>query len=246
MALLILSILIQVALVVHIVRTGRNMTWVFIVLFFPLIGSLAYFIVEMLPELRHSRTGRKASLALVRTVNPDKDLNAAAERFSVAETAQNGMLLAEAMLAKARFAEARDLYVRFLHGLHAEDPRMLMGLARAQFGLGEYAATTESLDRLKAAHPEHRSPEGHLLYARALEEGGNTEGAIEEYEALCRYYAGPEPFCRLGLLLKGKGEAERAQPLFEKVLSEAKVSGRHYNTIHKEWVAVARREAGAG
>jgi hypothetical protein len=243
MALLILSIIIQVALVVHILKTGRNMTWVFIVLFFPLIGSLAYFIVELLPELTRSRGGQQAKLAIERTVNPDKDLKVAADRFSVAETAQNGMLLAEAMLEKARYAEARDLFVRFLTGLHADDPRMLLGLARAQFGAGEYAATIASLDRLKAAHPEQRSPEGHLLYARALEESGNKDGAIEEYEALCGYYAGPEPFCRLGVLLKARGENDRARPLFEKVLSEAKIAGRHYNTIHKEWVALARREA---
>jgi hypothetical protein len=137
MPLLILSLIIQVALVVHILKTGRNMTWVFIVLFFPLIGTLAYFIVELLPELTNSRAGRQAGKAIVRTVNPDKDLKAAADRFSVAETAQNGMLLAEAMLEKSRYAEARDLYVRFLTGLHADDPRMLLGLARAQFGVGE-------------------------------------------------------------------------------------------------------------
>lgn len=244
MPLLILSIIIQVALVVHIIKSGRNTTWVFIVLFFPLIGSLAYFIVELLPELTRSRAGREAGRAIVRTVNPDKDLKVAADRFSVAETAQNGMLLAEAMLEKSRFAEARDLYARFLTGLHADDPRLLLGLARAQFGLGDYAATIASLDRLKAAHPDQRSPEGHLLYARALEEGGNRDGAIEEYEALCGYYPGPEPFCRLGVLLKAKGEADRAKPLFEKVLSEAKIAGRHYNTIHKEWVAIARREGG--
>jgi hypothetical protein len=244
MALLILSVIVQVGLVVHIVRTGRNMTWIFVVLFFPVVGAIAYFIVELLPELTHSRAGREAGRALVRTVNPDKDLKAAADRFAVAETVQNGMLYAEALVEKGRFAEARDLYVRFLSGLHADDPRLLLGLAQAQFGLREYAAVIESLDRLKAAHPEQRSPEGHLLYARALEESGNRDGAIDEYQALCGYYAGPEPFCRLGLLLKTRGDTDRARPLFDKVVGEAKVAGRHYNTIHKDWVAIARKEAG--
>ena len=58
MLFLILSLIIQVGLIVHIVKTGRGMMWVFIVLFFPLVGALAYFIVEILPELPKTPVGK--------------------------------------------------------------------------------------------------------------------------------------------------------------------------------------------
>ena len=128
-------------------------------------------------------------------------------------------------------------------GLHADDPDILFGLARAQFGLQEYANVIQTLDRLAAANPKSRTGDMHLLYARAQEESGAIDAAKAEYEALARYYPGPEPRCRLGLILKARGDAEGARKLFQSVLGESDVAGRHYNVIHKEWIALARREA---
>ncbi|HEX7373890.1 MAG TPA: tetratricopeptide repeat protein [Steroidobacteraceae bacterium] len=242
MLFVILSYVIQLALVVHVLKTGRNIAWVFILLFFPAIGGIAYFIVELLPELTGSRTARNLGRSVTRAVNPDKDLQDAAQRLAVADTVQNAIRLAEECLDKGRYAEARDLYAARLKGVHADDPALLHGLARAQFGLGEYAAVIEALDKLREANPGYRSPEAHLLYARAQDESGHRPQAEEEYEALCGYYPGPEPFVRLGQLLKADGRTDRARELFERVVDESRIAGKHYNSLHKEWVALAKRE----
>ena len=244
MPFVILTYLIQIALVVHVLKTGRNMTWVFILLFFPAIGGIAYFIVELLPELTGSRTARNLGRSVTKAVNPNRDLQQAAEKLAVADTVQNAMRLAEECLDKGRFAEAEELYAARLKGVHADDPALLHGLARAQFGLAQYAAVIETLDKLKEANPGYRSPEAHLLYARARDESGQKAQAEEEYEALCGYYPGPEPFVRLGLLLKADGRTDRARELFQRVADESRIAGKHYNTLHKDWVAAARRELG--
>lgn len=241
----ILSYAIQLALVVHVLKTGRNMTWIFILLFFPAIGGLAYFIVELLPELTGSRTARNLGKSMSKAVNPNKDLQQAAQNLAVADTVQNALRLAEECLDKGRYAEARDLYAARLKGVHEDDPALLHGLARAQFGLGEHAAVIQTLDRLKETNPTYQPPDAHLLYARAHEELGHRAEAEEEYQALCGYYPGPEPFVRLGLLYKADGRAAEARELFERVANESRVAGKHYNTLHKDWVAIARRELGA-
>ena len=41
----------QIALVVHVLRTGRAIYWIYLIMFLPVIGSIAYFIVELLPDL---------------------------------------------------------------------------------------------------------------------------------------------------------------------------------------------------
>ncbi len=244
MPLLILSFLVQLGLIVHVLKTGRNVSWVFILLFAPVIGGIAYFIVELLPELQSSRTAHNARRRVVDTVNPDRRLHEASLNLERADTVQNAMALAEQYLLKGHHAEARDLYQRSLKGIHADDPLLLLGLARAQFGLGEIQQVLQSLDRLKEKNPSFRSPEGHLLYARALDQLGRRDEAIHEYEALCAYYPGPEPACRLGLLLKAGGETARAAELFTGVLRESRGAGRHYNQLHREWVQMAQREAG--
>jgi hypothetical protein len=46
----------QVALAVHAVKSGRNMMWLFIILFFPLVGSLVYLFAEVIPEMERRNT----------------------------------------------------------------------------------------------------------------------------------------------------------------------------------------------
>ncbi|MBI3561605.1 MAG: tetratricopeptide repeat protein [Gammaproteobacteria bacterium] len=242
MAFIILSVVIQLALVIHIIKTGRSVTWVFIVLIFPLIGTLAYLIIELLPELTSSRTGRGLRRNFSKTLNPDKNLNTASQNLAVADTVQNAMTLATEYLEKSKYAEAKELFAKSLKGIHADDPPLLLGLARAQFGLGEFNAAKQTLDTLKEKNPTFKSVEGHLLYARTQEQLGNTADAIHEYEALCSYYPGPEPCCRLALILKSSGNLTRASELFQSVLNTSKISGKHYNNFHKEWIALARRE----
>jgi hypothetical protein len=243
MPLLILSLIIQVGLVVHIIKTGRNTVWVFIVLFFPVVGALAYAIVELLPEFTRSRTAHRARRGLVKAVDPDRDLREARQRFEAADTAQNAIALAQLQVDRAMYGEAKALYERFLTGIYASDPALLEGLARAQFGLKDFDGTVATLDRLKQTNPDHRSGEAHLLYARALEGAGRRDAAVYEYEALVRYYAGPEAACRLALLLKAGGDAVRARELFEGVARNSRNAGAHYNDLHREWVELARREA---
>lgn len=46
----------QVALAVHVVRTGKPIIWVFIILFFPLVGSLIYLFTVVIPEWERNNT----------------------------------------------------------------------------------------------------------------------------------------------------------------------------------------------
>lgn len=46
----------QIALAVHVVRSGRSFVWIFLILGFPLIGSLIYLIAEVIPEMDRRNT----------------------------------------------------------------------------------------------------------------------------------------------------------------------------------------------
>jgi len=243
MPFLVVSVLIQLGLIVHVLKTGRNMIWVFVLLFAPFIGGLAYLIVELLPEFMNSRGARRAKRSIANTIDPQRDLRNASKQFAVADTVQNTLVLANQYLERSQFKEAAEHFARCLHGLYADDADILFGLAKAQFGLKDYAGVIGTLDRLKAANPKARTADAHLLYARAHEESGAVDAARGEYEALASYYPGPEPRCRLALILKARGDAEAAHKLFQEVLREADVAGRHYNEVYREWVALARREA---
>jgi hypothetical protein len=234
------SILVQVALVVHVIKTGRPTYWIFILLFFPLVGALAYAIIELLPAFTGHHALRRSWRKVGTAINPQGELRAAEEQYDIAATVQNAMLLAEQYLAHSRCAEAKQLYMRNLSGVHADDPRLLLGLASAHYGLGEYNEALTCLDLLKAKNPRSTDEAGHLLYAKCLLGMGRTEEAVAEFEALATYYPGPEPACRLALIYESQGNREKARALFEDILKRSRRAGHHYRYLHGEWLAIAR------
>ncbi len=74
----ILILAIQVGLIVHVIKTGRNMVWIMAIGLLPLVGALAYVVVEILPSMSGSRTARRAKSGVGRLLDPDKDLRRAA------------------------------------------------------------------------------------------------------------------------------------------------------------------------
>lgn len=55
------TVVLQIVLAVHAVRTGRPFIWVFLILLFPLLGSLIYIIAELVPEWERSNALQKLS-----------------------------------------------------------------------------------------------------------------------------------------------------------------------------------------
>lgn len=244
MPILILSTLVQLALIVHVVKTSRSMTWIYILLFFPVIGAIAYLIAELIPEWSNSPRGHSMRRGLSKTLNPDRDFKHASRNLAIADTVQNALALGRELLERGAHAEALSLFQHNLSGVHATDPELLFGLAQAHFGLAEYPQAQDALDRLKEHNPGSTSAEGHLLYARTLEGLGQTAAAIAEYEALAGYYSGPEPACRLARIYKQQGNTTRASQLFQEVLTKSEISGKHYNKLYREWIQAAREEGG--
>jgi hypothetical protein len=238
----IISILIQVLMVIHILRTGRSTTWIWIVVMLPLAGSIAYLVLEVIPDLLGTRTGRRAMQNISKTINPNKDLNRASIDLERADTVENNRRLADELLVRNEFTEAKALYEKCLRGVHVTDPVLMAGLAKAEFGLGEFTNTKNILDKLIETNPDYKNEDCHLLYARSLEILNDISGAEHEYQSLVTYYSGPEAKYRYALLCKRIGKTAEATKLLEEIISTFRTSGKHYGYLHKEWLAKVRAE----
>lgn len=226
---------------IHAGKTGRPQFWFYILIFVPGLGTLAYVLFELAPEWLDSYQGRRARKTVGRLIDPEKAYKALHDAVETSPTVENMARLAEECLALTRHKEAAELYQACLQGVHATEPGLLLGLARAQFGLERYADAKATLDRLRAANPEFQSADGHLLYARALEGLGDLAAAREDYEAVRSYYPGPEASCRLALLLQKMGEEDSARILFKDIRRSLERSPRHVRKMHDEWYVLAGR-----
>jgi hypothetical protein len=240
-----LSALLSIGMIVHCIKTGRNRVWIWVLFFMmsmPFAGAAAYAAFEILPELLGTRTGRRAMRGIRDTLDPEGDLRRAENAVKVSGDVASRQKYADELVRLGRAADALPIYQNCLTGFFADDPKLLLGFAQAQFAAGEPAAARGTLDELIRKNPEFKSPDGHLLYARALEGEGNTEKALSEYSAVAQYYAGAEASVRYAKLLNRSGQRPLARETLQALLERAKYAPAHYQRAQREWLDEARKE----
>jgi hypothetical protein len=242
MLLLILFYIIQALLIVHVIKTGRNQLWIWVLLLAPFgVGALAYVAVEVLPELFRSRTARRTARGFRKAIDPGADLRRYEQEARVAGNVASRQRYAQELVRNGRFDDAIGQYREALTGLYEHDPNLMLGLAQAQFGKGDAAAARSTLDELIRLNPDFRSPDGHLLYARALEAEGNVQKALEEYQALAPAYPGAEAAVRYAQLLQAQGQRAEAQKVARELLEQARIAPGHYRRAQRSWLQAAER-----
>jgi len=240
-----ISLLIAIVLAVHCIRTGRNWLWVTVLLFVPFLGSIAYVLVEILPGLFKSSGTRRAVRGMSRALDPEQDLRRYQDEASLTGDVASRQRYAEELVRHNRASEAIAIYHQTLSGLYEHDPNLMLGLARAQFANGAFTDARTTLDALLKFNPDFKSPDGHLLYARALEGEGNRDKALEEYAAVAGYYAGAEAPLRYARLLRAIGKKDESRRVLKELLEHARLAPRHYRKMQHQWLTDAERELAA-
>ncbi|HEX3845087.1 MAG TPA: tetratricopeptide repeat protein [Steroidobacteraceae bacterium] len=243
---LLLPYLLQGTAIVHCIKAGRNWLWIW-VLIWPGIGAiaaLAYVAIEILPDLFRSRTAQRTARGLKRAVDPFADLRRYENEARLAGNVAARQRYADELARHGRYEEAIEQYRQALTGLYVHDPNLMLGLARAQFGSGAAAGARGTLEELLRHNPDFRSPEGQLLYARALESEGNVPKALEQYRALANSYPGAEAAVRYAQLLDTQGQRDEARRVARELLDQARIAPGHYRRAQRAWLDIAARLAG--
>jgi hypothetical protein len=243
MPFLILTVALQVVCVVHLFRTGRNMTWLFLIILVPMVGCVAYFIIEVLPSLGQNPAARKALRRAKHAMDPGRGLREGSLDYERSQNVETASKLAGELTKAGRHEDAVRVCSEARTGLFEDDPKILLALSNAQFAAGDHAAAIVTLDYLREKNPGFRSADGHLVYARALEETGASSRALEEYAALVNYYPGAEARVRQAMLYKKVGDTARAAELFAAILEDARLSPKHFRRSQAEWIELAERES---
>ncbi|MGB9329644.1 MAG: tetratricopeptide repeat protein [Steroidobacteraceae bacterium] len=239
----IVSLLIQAAFIVHVIKTGRNQLWIW-VLIIPVIalpGILAYIAIEIIPGLLRGRTAQRTARGLRKAVDPGRELRRYETEVRVGGNVASRQRYAEELVRHERYDEAIAQYRQALTGLYEHDPNLMLGLAQAQFGKADASGARATLDELIRLNPGFRSPAGHLLYARALEAEGNTPKALEEYRVVTGSFPGAEAAVRYAQLLQAQGHKEEAQKVARELLQQARIAPGHYRRAQREWLEAAER-----
>jgi hypothetical protein len=239
-AIIALTAVVQAFFVLHVFRTRRSYWWAFVITATPVVGCLAYYLIEIFPGSRELRSARRMSAQIATALVPHAELRRRLAQLQVCPSVANKVAAAEELTRCGMCYRAVGLYEEALRGIYATDPQLLMGLARAHVNNQTFEQALEVLQRLSRIDARYRPEEVRLLNARALEGLQRFDEAEREYRELCEVYVGLEAKCRYGLLLKTLRRYEEANQIFSEVLTYA----RRFNLrVESEqvWIDTARR-----
>lgn len=216
-------IALQIACVVHLVRTGRPPLWLTAIVFLPLAGSIAYFVVEILPGLQGNRHVRTAHAKAIQALDPEREVRAARDALDLADTAANRLRLADALAALGRHAEALPLYREGIAKTAGDvDPRTQRKLANTLFELGQGEEALALLDSVEPPMGQSERDQIQLLRAKTMEHVGRKDEALALYEDVVTRMPGEEARCRYAALLLDQGWDNKARKVLEEVESRMK------------------------
>ena len=237
------SIVIQALLIIHVIKTGRNTIWIWVIALLSFAGILAYVAVELIPDLLGSRAAQATRRGVKQALDPGAQLRQYEAEARATSNVASNQRYADELVRHGRFQDAIAVYRRVLTGLYAHDPNLMLGVARAQFGLGQAASARGTLEELANQNPDFRHPDAQLLYARSLEAEGSVEQALTEYRQLAPAYPGAEAAVRYAQLLQAQGRTQEAATVARDLLEQARIAPAHYRKAQRAWLETAEKIA---
>lgn len=237
-----LSLALQITCAVHVVRSGRPLYWIWLLLIGSYLGVLIYVLIAVVPDLGHDPRGRRAASSAMKVIDPQRRRRELQRQLELSNTIDNRRRLADECLQQGDYVNAQELYQGLLVGMYAKDPDFMLGLAQAQAGAEHYAEARNTLDALSAANPNYKSNDGQLLYARCLEELGDTDSALNEYRVLADSYPGEEGRFRYGRLLARNERHAEARSVLQSQLKRAELMPGYYRRKERTWLKAAQQE----
>jgi len=223
--------------IIDVVRVGASWYWIWIILMFPGIGAIAYFVVVRSGWL--GGRGRSLSPSTARRLQARRrirELNVQLTHWRgpavLAEMGDELLVLGKYDEALKHFLEAQK------NGGNIEDVNF--GLAQAYQMLGRFAEAVPLLDELVKQTPDAYLGRALMQLGRSLDESGEKERAEQVLRQVLARRTIIEAQVRLARLLLARGETSEAGQILAEVKSDAAVLPRYLRREHGAWIRAAR------
>lgn len=219
----------QLALILHVLKTGRPYYWMWILFMAPAIGGIAYVLIELLPDLNSSGSGGFSWKPRAWRI---RELRAELEET---DTVKLHLALAAELLADGKPAEARAAAEAALQGVFRDDPHTLAAVARYRLEAGEATEALAALDRIKIQADRMLAQTVKLLRGRVLVALGRHGEAQAVLREIAPTYIGEEPRYFLAVSLQQSGSVAEARVLWEEIRHRFRRAGRGWRRSEKRW-----------
>lgn len=230
-------LILQLACLVHAVRTGRPYWWFWIIMAFPLLGALLYLFVEVRPSL-----GPLDWQAILwRFKSPRDRVRVLESSFEESPTTKRCIALAAELRSQGMHGEACDVLSSGLVGPFQNDTTLLLLLADAHLDLGEPHEAQECLDRCTEQLRNDEETTLRLYRARILSMTGRFAEAEPIFQGLMKGRRSESPCYHFAEALLQAGRSDEAAEILDDILKRYRRGTPVYRNLEREWFLAARR-----
>jgi hypothetical protein len=211
--------------------------WIWLIVFLPLVGSIAYIFMEMFDRADMKNVQSGVSVVF----NPAGRIKRLEEQLRFSDTFNNRTSLADAYLAIGQTEKAISLYESSLTGAFTENEYVLTQLSSAYFQTQRYADVI-AINKKICKLPQYPRSKAHLLYAMSLEQAGNNDMAEKEFRSMKIRFDYFEARYHYGLFLAKNNHAHESQQIFVEMIDEYIQLSSREKRSNREWVNLAKEQ----
>jgi hypothetical protein len=224
--------LFQVAALIHWARKRPDTFWIFIIIIGGMIGSIAYFLIEGLPDFRNvQRTLR----------GPSRRKRIGVLRMLVIENPSPGNYeeLGELLLEDKHYLEAREAFDRALAvRTDSIDPFYRRGIA--EFALREDEAAVNDLRRVIDADPKYDFSRAACLLGQSLARLGRTDEAMAVFDKFAQSATGAEPLVSAAEFYAEHGRQAEALEIAQNIAMREMTMPAYQKRRDRVWLRKAK------
>lgn len=231
----IVTIVLQVICVVHCIRKGKQQTWIWLIVFLPLVGCLVYFFSEILTNRQFSTV--KSGMGEL--LNPSGSIRKLEDNLRFSDTFNNRVALADAYMAAGHIDKAIILYEDSLTGAFTENEYVIAQLIAAYYAEKRFEEVLRIAPKIYK-QPQFARSKAHILYAMSLSYTGKDELAEKEFLDMKGRFSNFEARYYYALFLQKNNRNPEAKKVLNEIVEEIpQLSGveRRYN---QQWIGLSR------
>lgn len=233
-----IPMVLQLLLIIHVIRNGKNTSWIFILIFLPAVGAIAYFIIEILPSLKTSGTTANVADSVIKMVNPTRRLKELEQSLKYSDTITNRIDYADELFTCGYYEKSSEVYETCLVGMFKNNEDVKLKLARAYFCGAHEQKALDLLSQIKNIE----RVEDKLLLIRTKEKLEPIAAVEKEYKKLFNSTMDFETGYHYARFQKNNDRLEDSKKIISAMEESLKIQKRYKSKLKKGWLSKAKRE----
>lgn len=229
------TIILQAVCVIHCIRSRNQQNWIWLIVFLPVIGSVAYLFTEVLTR----RTIRQVQSGVGEVIRPSGSVKKLEENLRFSDTFNNRIALADAYLQSGQTRRAINLYEESLQGAFAENELGISRLIVAYYQEKRYEEVIRLAPRISRL-PQFARSKAHILYAASLGHSGQPEKAEAEFQQMNGRFGNFEARYYYALMLRSYHRSEDGRRILEQIVEEIPQLSPVERRSNREWLRLAK------